>query len=110
VRINGTGKQTRDYVFVSDIVAALLLALEHPEKTGPYHVGSGIETDVCTLFKKVSRLTGYKDNPLTGPADVGAPLRSALDSGKLRRDFGWKPKISLNEGLKKTVSWFKKNA
>lgn len=107
VQINGTGAQTRDYVYVGDIVKAFLLALKNPDKVGPYHIGTGIETDVCTLFSMLSRLTRYNEKPLAGPADIGAPLRSVLDSGKIRREFGWKPSITLEQGLKRTVAWFK---
>ena len=109
VRINGTGKQTRDYVFVGDVIRAMLLGLGKPKATGPYHVGTGKETSVKELFDHISRLTGYKKKPLKGPADVGTPMRSALDAGKIRRELGWKPQIDMEKGLRQTVAWFRKN-
>lgn len=110
LKINGTGLQTRDYVYVSDIVKALMLGLKDPKVAGPYHVGTGIETNVQTLFKTLASLTGYTLKPGKGPADIGAPMRSALDSSKLTHDLGWRPTVSLEEGLQKTVDWFRGNA
>jgi len=107
IRINGTGKQTRDYVFVGDVVNALVTGLDKPKAAGPYHVGTGMETDVVTLYKTIARLTGYKLKPQKGPADIGAPKRSALDSRKLKRELGWKPQVYLVDGLKQTVDWFR---
>ncbi len=107
VRINGTGKQTRDYVYVGDVVRALMIGLNKPKAAGPYHVGTGMETDVNHLCKSVARLTGYGLKPQTGPADVGAPKRSVLDSKKIKRELGWKSEISLDRGLELTVDWFK---
>ncbi|MFA5186026.1 MAG: NAD-dependent epimerase/dehydratase family protein [Patescibacteria group bacterium] len=110
VRINGTGLQTRDYVYVTDVVDALLKGLDRTKTAGPYHVGTGKEASVKELFERLSRLNGYGEKPVKGPADIGAPKRSALDSRKLRRETGWKPKTSLEQGLRTTAVWFKKRA
>lgn len=107
VKINGTGKQTRDYIYVSDIVEALLLGLKKPKAEGPFHLGTGKETDVQTLFSKISKLTAYKSKAQKGPADIGAPKRSVLDSRLAKKTFGWSPRIGLDNGLKETVNWFK---
>jgi UDP-glucose 4-epimerase len=109
LKINGTGKQSRDYIYVSDVVGALLRGVESKSAIGPYHVGTGIETDVNTLFKELSVLTGYRLKPKKGPADIGAPMRSALDSSKLTHDLGWRPEVSLTDGLRRTVEWFREN-
>jgi len=110
VKINGTGKQTRDYVYVGDVVDAMLHGLANQSAVGPYHVGTGIETDVQQLFTRLAKLTAYRLKPQKGPADIGAPMRSALDSSKLTHDLGWQPQVSLNDGLTKTVEWFRENA
>lgn len=110
LKINGTGLQTRDYVYVSDVVRAMMLGLDSPQAVGPYHVGTGIETDVRTIFQNLAALTGYRLKPRKGPADIGAPTRSALDSSKLTHDLGWRPSITLEDGLRKTVEWFRENA
>jgi UDP-glucose 4-epimerase len=106
VRVHGTGRQTRDYIYVDDVVSALLTSLEHPSLTGVYHVGTGKETSVNDLFRRLSRLTAYRHKPGHGPADIGAPMHSALDAGALRRATSWEPHVSLADGLRRTVEWF----
>ncbi len=105
VMINGDGKNTRDYVYVSDIVNAHVLAMQK-KVTGIYHIGSGREVDVNTLFRKLNKLIGGRMTEVHGPAKEGEVRRSALVSRKAEKELGWKPKVSFDEGLKKTVAWF----
>jgi len=108
VRINGSGRQTRDFIYVTDAVDALLLAVSHPKAEGPYHVGTGKEVSVIQMFAMLAKLTGYKKKSTRGPADSGGvPFRSALDSRKIRKELGWKPAMPLAKGLNETVAWFK---
>lgn len=108
VKINGSGQQTRDYVYVDDVVDAVMAALRHSTGSGPYHVGTGKETSVNELFKKLASLTGYARAPGKGPADIGAPIRSALKSKKAYKELGWSALTPLDEGLWLTVDWFKR--
>lgn len=110
VRVNGTGKQTRDYIYVGDVVDAMMAALEVPKAEGPFHVGTGVEVSVLDLFKRIAKLSGYKKKPQKGPADIGAPFRSSLDSSKIRKELDWASTTSLEEGLWLTVDWFRSNA
>ena len=110
VRVNGTGKQTRDYIYVGDVVEALMAALSAPRVEGPYHVGTGVEVSVLDLYKRLSKLIGYTKKSLKGPADIGAPSRSSLDSSKIRKELDWAATTSLQEGLWLTVDWFRTNA
>lgn len=109
VKVNGTGKQTRDYIYVGDVVEAMMVALEIPKAEGPYHVGTGVEVSVNDLFKRLAKLTGFKKKPLKGPADIGAPFRSSLDSSKIRKELDWATTTSFEEGLWLTVDWFRSN-
>ena len=102
--IFGTGKQTRDYVYVDDVVRANLLALTRAR--GSINIGTGAETDVNAIYKKIAKLTGYKKSPLHGPALSGEEQRSVLDARLAKRVLGWEPKIKLDDGLLKTVKWF----
>jgi len=104
--IFGSGRQTRDYVFVSDVVRANILALQS-KKIGFYNVGTGIETNVNQLFRKLIKITGAKVKEIHGPAAPGEQRRSCLSFSKIRRELGWKPAVVLDEGLKKTVEWFR---
>jgi UDP-glucose 4-epimerase len=107
LKINGDGKQTRDYIYVGDVVDALMTALEVPKAEGPYHVGTGVEVSVNDLFKRLAKMTGYKKKAQKGPADIGAPRRSSLDSNKIRKELDWTATTSLPEGLRLTVDWFR---
>ena len=104
--INGDGKQTRDYVYVGDIVDANLKALDYPE-TGIFNLGTGIETDVVALFRKIRDLSGSQCEEKHGPAKKGEQLRSVLDNSHAKNILGWEPRVSLDRGLQETVEYFK---
>jgi len=104
--INGAGKQTRDYVFVGDVVRANLLALES-DYTGAVNVGTGIETDVNQLFALLCDAVGHHPPEQHGAAKAGEQLRSVLDRTRARDVLGWEPLTPLAEGLAHTVAWFR---
>ncbi len=106
--INGHGKQTRDYVYVGDVVKANTLAL-NDESSDIYNVGTGIETDVNELFVILNKLTGAGMEEKHGPAAAGEQLRSVITSGKLFNKFGWKPSTKFEDGLAQTVEFFRNN-
>ena len=104
--VNGNGRQTRDFVFVEDVVESNLMAMG-PEVECVYNVGTGIETSVNDLFKIVVDLTKVEFKEVHGPAKRGEQARSVIDSTKLHRDLGWEPKVDLREGLRRTVEYFR---
>jgi len=103
--INGDGKQTRDYVFVQDVVNANVLALD---AKGPviYNIGTSAETSVNYIFNKVNEYAGTKFEENHGPAKKGEQMRSVLSYEKIRKELGWNPKINMDEGLKLTLEYF----
>jgi UDP-glucose 4-epimerase len=105
--INGAGKQTRDFVFVDDVVQANLLALDYP-KSGVFNIGTGTETDVNSIFRIIRQKTGSKQREIHAPAMAGEQQRSVLDSSRAERTLGWKPRFTLDQGLARTVDYFKK--
>jgi UDP-glucose 4-epimerase len=105
--INGDGRQTRDYVFVGDVVRANILALQYPG-SGVFNVGTGIETDVNTLFHRLRVHTGSKCMEKHGDAKKGEQLRSVLDNQAIAGALGWHVTVALDEGLRRTVEFFKK--
>lgn len=107
--ITGTGKQTRDYVYVGDVVRAQMIAME-TGASGIFHIGTGVQTSVRDLFKKINALTNAGQKEAYVPACVGEVMRSALDASKAARELGWKPEVPLDDGLKRTVDWFAKHA
>jgi UDP-glucose 4-epimerase len=104
--INGNGRQTRDFVFVEDVVDANL-GMMGQETKGTYNVGTGMETSVNDLFRMLIQQTGSTCKEVHGPAKKGEQARSAIDSTKLRQELSWEPKTGLNEGLRKTVDYFR---
>ena len=105
--INGNGEQTRDYVFVSDVVKANLLALTD-KNTDTYNVGTGLETNVNEIFNKLNSIINNGQQEKHGPAAAGEQMRSVITSDKLFNRFNWRPDTSLQTGLEKTVQFFSK--
>lgn len=111
VTIYGNGEQTRDLVFVEDVAAANVLAAERPLPAlttldaRAYNVGTGVETSVNRLAELLAKAAGNSSAIGRAPARAGEILRSALDVGKAARELGWRPQVSLPEGLARTVRW-----
>jgi UDP-glucose 4-epimerase len=100
--INGSGSQTRDFIFVEDVVEAAFLAMKI-KKSGIYNIGAAKETDINTIFKKLKKLIGSKCKKIHGPFLPGEQKRSCLDYSKAKRELGWQPKYALDKCLNKTV-------
>lgn len=105
--INGEGKQTRDYVFVEDVVKANLLALAD-DANDIYNVGTEIETDVNELFHYINSITGAGKEEKHGPPAAGEQMRSVITSNKLFNKFGWRPAIKIEDGLRSTIEYLRK--
>jgi UDP-glucose 4-epimerase len=104
--INGDGKQTRDYVFVGDVAKANLLTHDL-NQSEIYNIGTGKETTVVQLFTMLRKITGKDVPEKHAPTAPGEQLRSVITSDKIFKDLKWRPSISLSEGLKQTVDFFK---
>jgi UDP-glucose 4-epimerase len=104
--VYGNGRQTRDFVFVEDVVEANLMTMG-PDVQGTYNVGMGVETSINDLFRTVAELTKVEAKELHGPAKKGEQARSVVDATKLRMELGWEPKVDLREGLRRTVEYFR---
>ena len=107
VVINGTGNQERDFVFVADVVKANLLVSEHSYNT-EFNLGTGVGVNVNTIYRELKMIAGYKRDAIYGLLKAGEVRRSILTSTKIFNLCGWKPEISLQEGLRKTVDHIKR--
>ncbi|HEV8340979.1 MAG TPA: NAD-dependent epimerase/dehydratase family protein [Candidatus Binatia bacterium] len=105
--INGDGQQTRDYVYVDDVVAANLAAMES-SYTGGLNIGTGKETDVVTIFRLLKEGMQSNINAVHGPAKLGEQRRSSLATSRARKILDWLPRTPLHEGLKQTIESYRK--
>ncbi len=105
--IHGDGKQTRDYVYVKDVVRANVRAL-HSQKSDVVNIGTGEETDVNHIFRSLREFTGKTEIPEThGEAKPGEQRRSVISYEKADQLWSWQPQYSLAEGLEDTVEFFR---
>jgi UDP-glucose 4-epimerase len=104
--INGDGGQTRDYVYVGDVVRANLAAM-NSAVSGAFNIGTGVETDVNQLYRALTVAAGAGDAPLHGPARSGEQRRSVISPGRAARELNWTPHVALSEGLGRTFAFFK---
>jgi UDP-glucose 4-epimerase len=103
--IYGDGTQTRDYIFVSDVVEANILALSGKE--GTYNIGTGKETSVNELIEIFSKVLGREIKPEYAPPRKGEVHRISLDADMAKKELGFVPKYSLEEGIRKTIEWYR---
>ena len=106
--INGDGRQTRDYVYVGDVVAANVAALQS-SFIGPINIGTGVETDVVTIYQHLRQAVGSPIEAQHGPAKPGEQRRSCLDAGCAAQILGWRPQMTLKDGLWHTVDYCRKS-
>lgn len=104
--IFGDGAQTRDYVFVGDVVRANLAVLANSEAKGAYNIGTGVETSVTTLAEEIARAARYTGRINYANAKPGEQRRSVLDISRAREELSWEPTQSLTRGIETTVGWF----
>jgi len=107
ITINGDGEQTRDYVYVEDVADATLRALERAEAGGAVNIGTGTETSVNVLLQRLEAGAGLKAGARHGPPKAGEQRRSALDPTLAKRLLGWSPRVTFDEGLRRTLDYFK---
>lgn len=104
--INGDGTQTRDYVFVEDVARANVLALGDPEG-GMVNVGTGVERDVNAVFHLLNEALQARREESHGPAMPGEQRTSCLEIGATEKRLGWKPRVTLEEGIRRSAEWFR---
>ncbi|MBV6451601.1 MAG: UDP-glucose 4-epimerase [Anaerolineales bacterium] len=107
VVINGDGEQTRDFVYVGDCAQANYLAATVDHQPGIYNIGWGVPTSVNQIFSALAKATDYKLPVAYGPAKVGETRHIYLNATKARNDLGWSATVPLDEGMRKTVEYFK---
>jgi UDP-glucose 4-epimerase len=106
VTVFGDGRQTRDYVYVEDVVDAFVAAGEHPDAPGArLNIATGVETSVLELYAALREVAGFGDEPTFAPPRPGELGRIALDCAEAERVLGWRATVDLREGLRRTWAW-----
>ncbi len=99
IDVYGDGSQTRDYVYITDIVSSLILGLKN---SGIYNVGTGIETSVMDIIRIAEKISGKKPNIIYEPSNPREVKRSVTSIDKIKK-LGWEPKVSLEEGMRRIL-------
>src|SRR5262245_7017988 len=107
VEIWGTGKATREFLYVEDAAEAITSALEKLDGSEPVNLGSGSEISIRDLAEKIAALTGYRGRLAWDPSKPDGQPRRLLDTTRAARQLGWRARTSLDEGLAKTVAWYR---
>ncbi len=106
IKINGDGKQQRDFCYVGDVARANRLALES-DVIGTFNVGTGVPTDINTIVETLSEVVGYTQGAEHLPPAVGEVRATYLDSSKIKAALGWEAKVPLHEGITRVVAWMR---
>lgn len=106
VTIYGDGAQTRDFVYVGDVVDAFVQAADRGDGLR-CNIGTGEQVSVEQLFREIAGLTGYTQEPVYGPERIGELRHAAVDPSRAGKELGWQPCTSLRDGLAATVNWLR---
>jgi UDP-glucose 4-epimerase len=105
ISVNGTGKQTRDFVYVEDVAEAVGRAVD-TKVSGAFNIGTSKETTITEVAERLRDLSKSKAEISYAPAKAGEQMRSCIDIGAAKAKLGWSPKVNFSEGLERTVGWY----
>jgi GDP-L-fucose synthase len=105
----GTGKATREFLYVEDLTEGIILATERYNRSDPVNLGSGFEISIKDLAVMIARITGFKGKIVWDITKTDGQPRRRLDTSMAYKEFGFRAKTDFAEGLKKTVEWYRKN-
>jgi len=106
VEVWGTGKASREFLYVEDAAEAICLATEKYNKPDPVNIGAGFEITIKDLVELIAKLTGFKGEIVWDASKPDGQPRRMLDTSKAEKEFGFKAKTGFEEGLKKTIDWY----
>ena len=108
ITVWGTGKPTREFLYIEDAARAIVLAAEKYHKSDPVNIGYGSEIKIRELVYLIARMTGFKEEIIWDKSQPDGQPKRRLDVKKAQKEFGFVARISLKEGLKKTITWYKR--
>jgi GDP-L-fucose synthase len=103
----GTGRVTREFLYVEDAASGIVLATEKYDKSDPVNLGAGFEISIKDLVKVIIKLTGFKGKIIWDKTKPDGQPRRCLDTSRAYKEFGFKAKVNLEDGLKRTIVWYK---
>jgi GDP-L-fucose synthase len=103
----GDGSPTREFLYVEDAAEGILLAAERYDKSEPVNLGSAFEISIRELLETIARLTGFEGKILWDTSKPNGQPRRKLDTSRAEREFGFRAETSFEEGLQKTIEWFR---
>jgi len=103
----GTGKPTREFIYVEDAAEGILLAADRYNKPEPVNIGAGFEVKIKDLVNLIVQLTGFKGKVVWDKTKPDGQPRRMLDTSRAREEFGFKARATFKDGLEKTVDWYK---
>ena len=109
VRVWGTGRPSREFLYVDDCARAILLATEHYDGDEAVNIGTGTEITIADLAHLIAELTGFEGDLLFDPDQPDGQPRRCLDTSRARTHFGFEAQMSLRDGLERTTRWFLDN-
>jgi len=109
ITVWGTGKPTREFLYVEDAAEGILMAVEKYNKSEPINLGAGFEISIKDLVNLIIKYTGFKGRIIWDKSKPDGQPRRCLDTTKAEMEFGFKAKTGFEFGLKKTIEWYKKN-
>lgn len=109
IKVWGTGKATREFLFAEDCARAIVLATQKYEKDAPVNIGAGFEISIYDLVYKICKIMGYEGQILWDKSKPDGQPRRMLDTSLAKKEFGFKATTNFDNGLKKTIDWFLKN-
>jgi GDP-L-fucose synthase len=109
VEVWGTGQPIREFLYVDDCAAAILLAAERYEELEPMNIGTGVGTSIRELAESITQVTGYPGAIRWNTSKPDGQMKKILEVSKMRRVLNWQPPTSLRAGLEKTIAWYVAN-
>jgi len=107
IAVWGTGKATREFLYVEDCAEAIVLATERYDKSEPVNIGAGFEISIKELAEIISRLCGFKGEIVWDHTKPDGQPRRCLDTSRAEKEFGFKATLGFEEGLRRTVEWYR---
>jgi len=107
IEVWGSGEPTREFLYVEDAAEGILLAAERYDKPEPVNLGTGVEISIRELADLIARLTGFSGRIVWDRSRPDGQPRRCLDTSRAQREFGFSAKVSLEEGLRRTIAWYR---